>query len=200
MNYPEIVLASRNRHKLAELRVLLGIPDGSLILAADCPGAPDPVEDGATFEANALIKARALRDFTGKWAVADDSGLCVEALRGAPGVHSARYAGAHGDDAANNRRLVADLAPHPRPWRASYACVIAIAAPDGREFAESGACFGEIIPDPRGAGGFGYDPFFIPDGFEGTFAELPPEIKQKFSHRARAAEKIQPLLKKLFAE
>ena len=199
MNLPEFVLASRNRHKLAELRELLEIPAEKIILAADCPGAPDPVEDGDTFEANALIKARALRDFTGKWAIADDSGLCVEALAGAPGIHSARYAGTHGDDAANNRLLVANLATFPRPWRAAYACVIAIAAPDGREFTAYGECSGEIIPEACGSGGFGYDPFFIPEGYANTFGELPPEVKQAFSHRARAAEKICQTLKKLFS-
>ena len=189
---PQFILASRNRHKTVELRELLGIPPGNLISATDCPGSPDPEENGATFEENALIKARALRDFTGKWTVADDSGLTVEPLGGAPGILSARYAGTHGDDAANNRLLIATLAPHPRPWRAAYVCVIAIAAPDGAEFTATGVCSGEIIPEGRGANGFGYDPFFIPDGFTQTFAELPPEIKQSFSHRSRAAAKIRP--------
>ena len=196
--FPPFVLASRNRHKLIELRALLGIPPDNLVLAADCAGAPDPEENGATFEANALIKARALRDFTGKWAIADDSGLTVEVLGGAPGIYSARYAGTHGDDAANNRLLIAKLSSHPRPWRAAYECVIAIAAPDGKEFTASGSCTGEIIPDGRGDNGFGYDPFFIPDGFTQTFAELPPETKQTFSHRARAAEKTRTILASLF--
>ena len=202
--FPRIVLASRNRHKLVELRALLGIPPENLILAADCAGAPDPDENGATFEENALIKARALRDFTGEWAIADDSGLTVEALGGAPGIYSARYAGVHGDDEANNRHLISNLAPFPRPWRAAYECVIAIAAPvnastdAGREFTALGSCAGEIVPDGRGANGFGYDPFFIPDGFTQTFAELPPQIKQTFSHRARAAEKIKTILNGLF--
>jgi len=183
---------------LVELRELLGIPAENLISAADFPGSPVPDENGSSFEENALIKARELRDFTGLWAIADDSGLTVDALNGAPGIDSALYAGTHGDDDANNRLLIANLAPHHRPWRASYVCVIAIAAPDGREFTAAGYCTGEIVPDPRGTNGFGYDPFFIPDGFTQTFAELPPETKQTFSHRARADEKTREILEDLF--
>jgi len=191
------VLASRNRHKLVELRELFGIPGNCLASAADFPGAPEPEETGTTFVENALIKARALRDFTGLWAISDDSGLTVEALGGAPGVDSALYAGTHGDDGANNRLLIANLAAHPRPWRGAYECVIAVAAPDGREFTAAGSCAGEIVPDGRGTNGFGYDPFFIPDGFTQTFAELPPETKQTFSHRALAAAKIREILQNI---
>ena len=193
----KFVLASRNRYKLVELRELFGIPADNLICAADFPGAPDPEENGATFVENALIKARALRDFTGLWAIADDSGLTVEALGGEPGVYSARYGGTHGDDTGNNRLLIKNLSAHPRPWRAAYECVIAIAAPDGREFTAAGSCTGEIIPEGRGTNGFGYDPFFIPDGFTRTFAELPPETKQTFSHRARAAAQIRATLQNI---
>jgi len=194
MKNEKFVLASRNRHKLVELRELLGIQNENLISATDFPGSPVPEETGSSFVENALIKARELRDFTGLWAIADDSGLTVEALGGAPGVDSALYAGTHGDDEANNRLLIKNLAAHPRPWRAAYECVIAIAAPDGREFTAAGSCAGEIVPDGRGTNGFGYDPFFIPDGFAQTFAELPPETKQTFSHRARAAAQARKIL------
>ena len=135
-----LILASRNEHKLVELRALCGLPDECLLPATECPGAPDPDENADTFVGNALIKARALRDFSGEWALADDSGLEVDALGGAPGVRSARYAGAHGDDAANNALLLRNLdALGPRASRAChFSCALALVAPDGRDrtFAE----------------------------------------------------------------
>ena len=178
-----LVLASRNPNKLVELRALCGLPADFLVSAAECPGAPDPEEDADTFVGNALIKARALRDFSGEWALADDSGLEVDALGGAPGVHSARYAGVHGEDGANNALLLRNLdALGPKAPRAChFSCALALAAPDG-----------------RGTNGFGYDPLFLPDGRDRTFAELPREVKCTFSHRARAAERMRPLLRSLF--
>ncbi len=199
---PVIVLASRNPNKLRELRVLCGLPPELLVAATECPGAPDPDENGDTFEANALIKARALRDFTGRWALADDSGLEVDALGGAPGVHSARYAGTHGDDAANNELLLRNLdALGPGAARAChFTCALALVSPDGREFVVRGECPGSLLHVGRGTNGFGYDPLFLPDGFDKTFAELPQETKCEFSHRAKASEKMRPIIRGLFPE
>ena len=154
-----LVLASRNQHKLVELRLLCGLDPSTLVSALETPGAPDPEENGATFVENALIKARALRDFSGEWALADDSGLCVDALRGAPGVRSARYCGRHGDDAANNARLLADmdaLGPSaPRTCR--FSCALALVSPEGREFVAIGQCPGRLLREGRGTDGFGYE-------------------------------------------
>ena len=195
-----LVLASRNEHKLVELRALCGLPASFLVAATECPGAPDPAEDGATFVENALIKARALRDFSGEWALADDSGLCVDALGGDPGVRSARYAGGHGDDGANNALLLRNLAAlGPRASRAChFSCALALVSPEGREWVALGLCPGTLLHEGRGTNGFGYDPLFLPDGYEKTFAELPRETKCTFSHRARAAARLRPLLPALF--
>lgn len=197
-----LVLASRNPNKLVELRALCGLEDAFLVSAAECPGAPDPEEDGATFVENALIKARALRDFSGEWALADDSGLEVDALGGAPGVHSARYAGVHGRDGDNNALLLRNLdALGPGASRAChFSCALALVAPDGREFVALGQCPGTLLREGRGNNGFGYDPLFLPDGWDRTFAELPREAKCSFSHRARAADRMRPILRTLFPD
>ncbi len=191
-----LVLASRNEHKLVELRLLCALDSATLVSALETPGAPDPEETGGTFVENALIKARALRDFCGEWALADDSGLCVDALGGAPGVLSARYCGRHGDDAANNAKLLADmdaLGPSaPRTCR--FSCALALVSPDGREFAAIGQCPGRLLREGRGTDGFGYDPLFLPDGYDRTFAELPREEKCRFSHRAVAAAAMRPVI------
>ena len=197
-----LILASRNEHKLVELRALCGLPDECLLPATECPGAPDPDENADTFVGNALIKARALRDFSGEWALADDSGHEVDALGGAPGVRSARYAGAHGDDAANNALLLRNLdALGPRASRAChFSCALALVAPDGREFAALGQCPGTLLREGRGTNGFGYDPLFLPDGRDRTFAELPREVKCGFSHRAVAAARMRGVLRALFPD
>jgi len=195
-----LILASRNPNKLVELRALCGLPEAFLVAATECPGAPDPVEDGATFVENALIKARALRDFSGEWALADDSGLEVDALGGAPGVLSARYAGEHGKDGANNELLLRNLAAlGPKASRAChFSCALALVSPDGREWVTLGQCPGTLLHEGRGTNGFGYDPLFLPDGRDKTFAELPREVKCTFSHRAVAAARLRPLLASLF--
>ncbi len=194
-----LILASRNEHKLVELRSLCGLPGRTLVSAAACPGAPEPEETGSTFAENALIKARALRDFSGEWALADDSGLCVDALGGAPGVLSARYAGEHGRDGENNALLLRNLeALGPRASRrCHFSCALALVSPDGREFVTLGRCPGTLLREGRGDGGFGYDPLFLPDGHDRTFAELPREVKCTFSHRAAAAARMRPLLRAL---
>lgn len=180
-----LLLATRNQHKLDEIRAILGTPGLTLKSALDFPHLPDVVEDGATFEANAEKKAVALAKATGCWALADDSGLEVDALDGAPGVFSARYAGEPPDYAANNQKLLRELrgAKHRA---ARFRCVIALANPEGRVRFVDGRCEGRIIDELRGTQGFGYDPLFIPDGFELTFAELPAAQKNQISHRGRA--------------
>ena len=181
-----VLIASGNPHKINEIQMLLFWPGVEWKTPADAPGAPQPEETGATFAENAAIKARALAAHSGWLALADDSGLEVDALGGEPGVRSARYAGRHGDDAANNRLLLEKLARH-RNRSARFRCAIALAAPDGTLVAEAeGACEGVIADQAAGAAGFGYDPLFIPEGFDRTFAELGAEVKNRLSHRARA--------------
>lgn len=197
-NFPAIIFASKNRHKLVELRTLCGIPESCIRLATEYPDAPDVEENGTTFEANALIKARALRDFTGQWALADDSGLEVDALQGEPGIFSARYAGEHGNDAANNRFLLKNLASLNQARTAHFTCAIALVSPDGLEYVTIGHCPGTILHVERGSNGFGYDPLFLPNGYEKTFAELPSDVKCSISHRAKAAAEMKVIMNRLF--
>ena len=180
-----LLIATRNAHKLDEIRGLL--PGVEIVGTEGWPGVPDPEETGATFEANAVIKAEAWRDATGLPTLADDSGLEVEALGGAPGVRSARYAGAHGDTAANNAKLLRALEGVPAERRgARFVCALALALPGGATRTLRGECRGRIVEAGRGAGGFGYDPLFVPEGEALTFGELPVETKARLSHRARA--------------
>ena len=169
---PRLVLATANQHKLAELARILAAAAVGVELAGlgEFPGAPDVAETGATFAENALLKARAVAQFTGLPAVADDSGLCVEALNGMPGVLSARWSGGHGDDAANLRLVLAQLADVPDARRgAHFTCAAALVLPSGREHVSEGTVHGRLIREPRGTNGFGYDPIFVPDA-----SELPP--------------------------
>jgi XTP/dITP diphosphohydrolase len=180
-----LVLATRNTAKLRELARILG--DRVPLAGLDAfPGAPDVPETGATFEENALLKARAIAAFTNLPAVADDSGLCVDALNGMPGVLSARWAGGHGDDKANLDLVLAQVADVPDTRRgARFVCAAALV--DGaREVVVTGTVTGRLIRERRGTGGFGYDPIFLPDGFAETTAEMTPEAKDAISHRGRA--------------
>lgn len=193
-----LVIATRNRHKLEEIRSVLRLPSVHLLSALDFPDVPDVVEDGATFEANAMKKATALARATGLWALADDSGLEVDALNGAPGVYSARYAGEPVSYPANNQKLLKELdaALHQSPRHgagrsARFRCVIALSSPDGNVKTVDGRCEGVIAREERGGQGFGYDPLFIPDGFSQTFAEMDPNAKNRISHRGRALKKAQ---------
>ena len=150
-------------------------------------------ENGQTFEDNALIKARAISKATGYAALGDDSGLSVDALDGAPGVYSARYAGEHGNDAANNTLLIKNLDGIQKPWTARFVCAMALALPGGWTKVVRGECPGVVIRDARGSGGFGYDPHFLYENGE-TFAEMAQETKNRISHRARAmAEMLKEL-------
>ncbi|MGD9874330.1 MAG: XTP/dITP diphosphatase [Kiritimatiellia bacterium] len=186
-NAPKLLIATRNRHKLDEFQKLFGA-HVEITSGLDFPHLPDVVEDGDTFEANAVKKAVTLAKSTGLWALADDSGLEVDALGGKPGVYSARYAGEPTDYHANNRKLLKDLSGVTNR-RARFVCVMALSDPSGRAQTVRGTCEGQIIHETRGAHGFGYDPLFVPDGHEQTFAELGDEIKNSISHRANALKK-----------
>ncbi len=194
---PRLMLATRNRKKRQEIVEILGdlpLEFGDL---ADRPDVPDVEETGTTFEANARLKAVAVAKATGEWSLGEDSGLVVPGLNGRPGVYSARYAGKQGDDAANNAKLLAELAPLPDDRRAAYyVCVAVLADPGGevRAVAE-GRCHGVIIPEARGTGGFGYDPLFLIPEFHKTFGELSPRVKHALSHRSRALERLRPALR-----
>jgi XTP/dITP diphosphohydrolase len=192
-----LVLASRNPKKLAELRRILDA-SGVDVAVTDLSGYPDMpevAETGATFTENALLKARAVVARTGRPAVADDSGLCVDALNGMPGVLSARWAGRHGDDEANLRLVLAQLADVPVDRRAAhFACVAALVLPSGREHVAEGTVSGRIVDTPRGANGFGYDPIFVPGSSDLTTAEMSPEAKDAISHRGRALRALAPVI------
>lgn len=185
-----VVLATRNPGKVEELRrILAGVPGLDVDLAGmdSFPEVPDIPETGATFAENAALKARAVAARTGLPAVADDSGLCVDALNGMPGVLSARWSGRHGDDAANLALLLGQLADVPDGRRgAHFACAAAIALPGGSCEVVEGRVDGFIVTEPRGSNGFGYDPVFVPAGDRRTTAEMPAAEKDAISHRGRA--------------
>jgi len=189
---PRLVIATANPGKVREFRALLA--DLPLELSG-AEGMPEVEETGATFAANAELKARAAAAWSGEWALADDSGLEVDALDGAPGVHSNRFAGEGTTEADRNARLLALLADVPPDRRtARYRAAVAVAAPDGRVWVHEGTCEGRIQDEPRGENGFGYDPhFFVPE-HGCTMAELPPETKNRISHRARALAGARPIL------
>jgi XTP/dITP diphosphohydrolase len=182
-----LLVATGNRHKIAEIAAILG--GGFEVAGLDAaPGVEPDEETGATFEENAAIKAVSVSRRVGGPVLADDSGLEVDALGGLPGVRSARFAGPGADDRANRERLLAELRRRgvAGPWAARFRCVLVLAR-DGVALGRwSGAVGGAIIAEERGAGGFGYDALFVPDGFAETFAELAPEVKNRLSHRARA--------------
>jgi len=186
---PHLILATRNRHKTRELAAMLG--HGWIVedLSAR-PGLPEPEENGTTFEANAVIKAEAASRALPGLALADDSGLEVDLLGGAPGIRSARYAGEKATDRQNRARLLEEMArlnhTAEEPATARFHCVIAIAEAGKTLATFSGIVEGRIALAEAGTGGFGYDPLFIPDGYDETFAELDPALKNQLSHRARA--------------
>lgn len=201
----KIILATRNRKKTEEIRRILAGTPLSLINLEAFPTCPDVIEDGATFQENAEKKARQVAAFTQHPALADDSGLVVDALRGAPGVYSARYAGVDATDAGNLAALLRDLRDLPRPSRndgspthhgaAHFACVLSLAHPNGRVRSFFGRVDGHIVDPPRGDNGFGYDPVFVPVGWQHTFAEATAEQKDALSHRGHALAAFSEALK-----
>ncbi len=193
---PEIVVASRNRKKLREISELLTPYGIDVRCIVDFPDVPETVEDGDTFAANAAKKAVEAARRLGRYAIGEDSGLCVDALGGRPGVFSARFAGEPCDDAANNAKLVAELAGLPDDRRtARYVCAVAVADPTGAVvLTEETSCGGRIAREPRGSNGFGYDPYFLIPEYRRTFGELPAVVKRHLSHRARAFERLTPRL------
>ncbi|MDQ0376905.1 RdgB/HAM1 family non-canonical purine NTP pyrophosphatase [Amycolatopsis thermophila] len=199
-----VLLASRNAKKLGELRRILAAEglDGAegleVVGLDDVPEFPEAPETGATFEENAVAKARDAVAATGLPAVADDSGLAVDALNGMPGVLSARWAGRHGDDQANLDLVLAQLTDTPEERRgAAFVCAAALVRPGGRETVVRGEWRGALIRKPRGTNGFGYDPIFVPEGETRTSAELAPEEKDAASHRGRALRALLPALREL---
>lgn len=184
-----LLVATHNLGKAREFSDLLG-PGWEILTFRDLPTPPQVEESGSTFLANATLKALALPDFPG-WVVADDSGLEVDALGGAPGVHSARFAGEPADDARNNAKLLTALANVPPDQRgAQFRCVLALARAGHILATAEGIVRGTILPSPRGSGGFGYDPLFQPDGETRTLAELPPLAKHALSHRGKAVRAL----------
>lgn len=196
----QVVFATGNAHKVGEVQEILSAvgADIDVISLADWPDAPTPVEDGATFAENALIKARAIATHTGRPAVADDSGICVDALNGMPGIYSARWAGEHGNDRANLELLLSQMRDVPADRRgAHFLCAAAVVTPDGHERVVEGTIEGVLTAVPSGAGGFGYDPIFRPHGFDVTTAELSAAEKNAISHRGAAFRALAPLLVEL---
>lgn len=188
----KIAIATNNPNKLREIRAILGGFFDEALSLSDLGIDIDIEETGTTLSENALIKARTIRDLTGLPALADDSGLMVDALGGAPGVYSARYAGEEHDDKKNNALLLKNLEGKPRD--AKFCSVIALCYPDGRELTAEGSVRGVILEEERGTGGFGYDPLFFSPELGKTFAEATPEQKNSVSHRSRALRAMLELL------
>ncbi|GAA2090684.1 RdgB/HAM1 family non-canonical purine NTP pyrophosphatase [Streptomyces albiaxialis] len=200
MSTKRLILATRNAHKVTELKAILADAglDLDLVGADAYPEIPDVKETGVTFAENALLKAHALARATGLPAVADDSGLCVDVLGGAPGIFSARWAGTHGDDRANLDLLLAQLSDIDAAHRAAhFECAAALALPDGTERVVNGRLRGTLRHAPSGSGGFGYDPVLQPEGENRTCAELSPGEKNAISHRGKAFRALVPVVREL---
>ncbi|MFA7468042.1 MAG: XTP/dITP diphosphatase [Desulfotomaculaceae bacterium] len=196
----KLVLATRNAGKVKELQELLTGAGVEVVSMADFPDVPEVVEDGDTFQANAIKKARQVAEAVGEVTLSDDSGLEVDYLDGAPGVISARFAGAQHDDEANNRKLLELLAGVPWDKRTGrFRCVVAIAVPGAKTETMSGTCEGIITTEPKGDQGFGYDPLFFVPEYEKTFAELDANEKNLISHRGKALTKALDVLKRTIA-
>jgi XTP/dITP diphosphohydrolase len=194
----EIVLATRNRDKIREIKKILNDTNARFLSLEDFPGCPEVVEDGETLEANAKKKALVVSQYTKKLSLAEDTGLEVDALGGAPGVRSARFAGDNATYENNNRKLLKLMEKLPlEERRAKFRCVAALARPDGEVVSCEGVCEGRIAFEMKGKSGFGYDPLFIVPEHGKTFAELGEDIKNRISHRAQALAKIKEIINKL---
>lgn len=194
MNPPELIVATRNLHKAEEIAAIL--PNLHIRTLAEFPNLPDVPETGHTFAENAALKALAVSKEVAGMVLADDSGLCVDALSGMPGIFSARYAGVHGDDAANIRKLLRELSslPSRAPFHAHFTCAMCLAQ-SGYVLADFiGTLPGAISLSPCGSAGFGYDPVFIPQGFSASLAQLSPQQKNSISHRAKALLQVKKFL------
>ena len=198
----QIILASRNKKKTEEVADLLAAVGFKVIPVTDFPDIPDVVEDGDTFAANAAKKATEVAVALGQWTIGEDSGLKVDALKGAPGIYSARFSGEGATDEKNNTKLLAELADVPDEKRgAGYVCSVALSNPAGEvRVAVEGTCRGRILRERRGEGGFGYDPYFLIREYHKSFGELSLLTKQRISHRARAFSQFIPLLLKIAPE
>jgi XTP/dITP diphosphohydrolase len=196
VSFPDrIAIASRNPGKIREIRSICADWPVGWVTVDEHEAWPDVEETGESYLENALLKARAVADGVGVPAVADDSGIEVDALGGAPGPRSARYAGEEATDEQNLRMMIRALAGVPAGGRtARYRCLAVLAWPDGREVSAEGTCEGSLVSNPRGTGGFGYDPIFVPAGWEQTMAELSPEEKDRISHRGRAFRALSDLV------
>ena len=192
----KLLLATRNKGKVIEFqRILEAIAPGEIELISldSFPNLGDVEETGESFEENALLKATQMCKESGLAAIADDSGICIDALGGAPGIYSARWAGDHGNDHANNEKVLSQLKDVPAGARgAHFRCVAALALPDGRTHTQEGRFEGEILNSPMGENGFGYDPIFKPSGFEISSAQMSPEQKDSLSHRGKALRALAP--------
>jgi XTP/dITP diphosphohydrolase len=187
----KLLLATRNRNKVIEMQHALEGTGWQVVMLSDIKGAPEVEEDGATFEENALKKARSAARFSKLWTLAEDSGLEIDALGGEPGVRSARYAGEGATDAERIRKVLGQLVSIRDDQRtARFRCAMCVIDPAGRENCFEGHCEGRIVHSARGSSGFGYDPVFVPDGYDQTFAELGFGVKGKISHRARALQQV----------
>ncbi len=189
----KLIIASNNKHKIYEIKTMLGAKFSEILSMREAGIDHETVEDGMTFMENALKKAREIAEISGHAALADDSGICAHALGDAPGIFSARFAGVHGDDGANNALLMKKL-EDKTDRGAHYTCAMALVFPDGREVTAEGYMYGRITKNPRGTAGFGYDPLFVPVGETRTVAEMTDAEKNAISHRANA---LSELLKKL---
>ena len=205
MAVQQVVLATRNAHKLAELQRILVDCGVEVELVPPADDVPEVAETESTFADNALLKARAVSAHSGLPAIADDSGLCVDALNGMPGVLSARWSGVHGDDLANLTLLLDQIADVPLSRRgAQFVCAAALVVPDAEsgvaiERVVEGAVEGHLISNPLGTNGFGYDPVFVPDGYDLTTAQMQPADKDAISHRGKALQALAPILAELLA-
>ena len=188
-----LIIASNNKHKIAEIKEILSNDFDAIISMAEAGVFDDIEETGSTFEENALIKAKFVSAKVGCAVLADDSGLEVDALNGAPGVYSARYCGHHGDDEANNDKLLAEM-KGLTDRRAQFTCAVALVRPNEKDIIAQAHCLGEILHERRGSGGFGYDPLFYMDYLDKTMAELDAQTKNKISHRYRALCALKEIL------
>lgn len=201
-SFPQIVLSSRNQKKIGEIAELMAPHGIELIGVESFPDVPEVEEDGDSFAANAAKKATEVAKRLGAWVIAEDSGLCVDALGGAPGIYSARYAGEQGADESNNQKLLSELSAVPAEQRtAYYVCYAVLSDPTGVIRLESeGRCGGRILSEYHGSHGFGYDPLFLVPEYHQTFGQLSSAVKRHVSHRAKAFERLIPRIVRLFDE